>query len=240
MLRAVFRFERDKIIRGSKLVVPLLLFVGYIGIAYSVGPLGILSSFGICCLVVFILALSIGVMYDDLSIPAIDETVYLRMRRKSYFYLGKVLVLAMISLVFSLLSVFVPLLLHVWMGSSLFNRDVLFSDIYSGLILIWLVAMSGGMAGLFANYRLMSRKAAIAFGAVFGILTIVKGGMNHSIPLAVYITWILPPIYDISTAYSAGKYFSLSNTWTYFAWLTAYVAVEIVLYVRVMLKKGFE
>lgn len=241
MLKAVCRFERDRILRSSKLMAPLLLLIAYIGIAYSMAPLSVPGSFGICSLAVFMLALSVGVMCDDLHIPAIDGTIFVKMRRAWYFYLAKALTMAWVSLVFSLVSVFAPLLIHVFTGSSLFDRAVVFSDIYSGLALLWLVAMSGGMAGLFASYRLIrGRKAAIALAALFGVLVIVKGAMNNAAEPLKFITWILPPVYDISTAYGANRYFDMGGMWMYFAWLTVYVAIEIVLYIRIMLKRGFE
>lgn len=240
MLKAVCRFERDRMLRSSKLMVPLLLLIAYTGIAYSMAPLSIPGSFGICSLVVFMLALGVGVMCDDLHIPAIDGTIFVKMRRTWYFYLAKTLTLAWVSLLFSLISVFAPLLIHVF-GGSLFDRVVVFSDIYSGLALFWLVAMSGGMAGLFANYRIIrGRKAAIALAALFGVLAIVKGAINNAAEPLKFLTWILPPVYDISTAYGANKYFDPGGMWMYFAWLAVYVAIKIALYIRIMQKRGFE
>jgi hypothetical protein len=241
VLRAVVSYERDRIFHSSRLIVPILLYLIYFVAAYSYAPLNILSSYGICSLVVYMLMLSVGVMNDDLSCPMIDQTILVKMRRKSYFYIGKTLMLAIISLALSLFSALVPLVIDAARGGALFNRGVVLSDVLSGIALFWLIGLNGGITGLFANQRVIAgRKAAVVVSILLGVLVIIKGPVVKAAPAAGYIAWIFPPVYDLATAYGRDAYFNLGGTLVFFLWLAAYTVLEAAAYVGVMLKRKFE
>jgi hypothetical protein len=241
MLKAIYRFERDKLLRSSKLIVPLLILIAYIGIAYSIAPLNILSSFSICSLVIFMLLISVGVMDDDLSYSMIEQTILVKIHKKALFYLGRAVLIGVVSMAFSLIAVLLPLLIHLWRGSELFSREIVISDVLSGLALFWLIGLCGGMIGLFANHRIISnRKTAILICIAFGLFTIIKGALVQQAQFLQYITWILPPIHDLSVAYCQDTYFRLGQTWVYFAWLMGYIGIEVFAYVKIMRRRGFE
>lgn len=241
MLSALFRYEKDKLLHSGKFVLPLLLLIGYLGIAYAIAPLSILDSFSICALVVFALMLAMGVMLGTLNEPAIEQTMLVKLRRPYYLYLGKVLLAAAVSLVFALVAALGPLLLHVLDGFNLFTRPVVFSDIASGIVLFWLTGLCGGILGLLANPRILpGRKSAVLLSTLIGLLTIVKGALVKAIALLQYVLWLLPPVYDASAAYSAQDYFSLRHTWPLLLWLAAYIAAETAAYVIMMRTRRFE
>lgn len=241
MLSALFRYEKDKLLHSGKLVLPLLLLIGYIGIAYAIAPLSILDSFSICALVVFALMLAMGVMMGALSEPAIEQTMLIKLPRPYILYVGKVLLAAVVSLVFALIAALGPLLLHVLGGFNLFTRPVAFSDIASGIALFWLTGLCGGILGLLANPRILpGRKSAVLPSALIGLVIIVKGALIKAVAVLQYILWLLPPVYDASVAYSAQEYFSLAHVWPTLLWLAAYTAAEIVAYVLVMRIRRFE
>ncbi len=241
MLKAVYRYEMDKLLKSSKLIVPLLILVAYIGIAYSIAPLEILSSFSICSLVLFMLMISVGVMQDDVNDSMIEQTILVKLRRKELFYLGKVALIGVVSIVFSLVSVLLPLFIHVFRGSMLFSREIVISDVLSSFVLFWLFGFCGGMIGIFTNHRIIpNRKTAIMFCIAFGLLAIIKGAITERFEFLQYITWILPPVHDLSVAYCQNTYFRFSQTWIYFVWFTGYIGIEILAYVKIMRKRGFE
>ncbi len=241
MLKALCRFEMDKLLKSSRLVVPLLILFAYIGIAYAVGPLRVASSFGICSLVLFVLMVSIGVMEDGLGYAMIEQTMLVRLRNKSLFYLGKAALMAAVSLVFAAISVLAPVLIDLMNGGTLFSRGVVLSDILSGFVLFALSGMCGGVTGLFAHHRIIqNRKTAILLCIAFALLTIIKGAMNSQVQALVYVTWILPPVHDLSVSYSKGDFFNFGSTWMYFLWLAGYIAIQIVAYVAILRKRGVE
>lgn len=241
MLKALYRYEKDKLLHSGKFVLPLLLLFGYIAIAYAVGPLNILDSFSICALVVFVLMLAMGAMLTALSEPMIEQTMLVKLPRKSYLHLGKVLVIATAAIVFALIAALGPLLLHVLAGSRLFSRAVVFSDIASGIALFFLMGLCGGTLGLLENPRILpGRKTAVLLGALAGLLAIIKGALIRALGALKFVLWLLPPVYDASVAYSAQYYFSFADTWPSLLWLAAYTAAEIVAYTLIMRLKRFE
>jgi hypothetical protein len=62
--------------------------------------------------------------------------------------------------------------------------------------------------------------------------------MNEQVD--ILLTWILPPVHDLSVAYSKGEYFQFGTTWAYFLWLAGYIGIEIVAYVGILRRKGVE
>ena len=241
MLKAVYKFEKDKLFHSSKILVPILFLVTYTGCSYTVGPLEILSSFGAAASIVFALMVSIGVIYGNMNYNMIDQAIFVKLPKKEYFYFGKIIIMAEVSMVFALFSVFLPVAIHVFNGGGLFKRSVEFADIFSGILLFWLIGMSGGLLGIIANQKIIKeRKYVILLCTFLSIVTIVKVPINKEFIIAKFFTWILPPVYDLSFFYSKDAYFQFSSTWIYFMWISIYIIIEIILYVKVMLKIGFE
>ncbi len=241
MLKAVYRFERDKLLRSSRLIVPLLVLFAYIGIAYAVAPLNIMSSFSICSIVLFILMLSIGMMEDHIGYAMIEQTILVRLRRKGLFYLGKAALMAAVSLVFAALAVLAPVLIDLSRGGALFSRGIVVADVLSGFVLFALTGLCGGVTGLFAHHRIIAnRKIAILVCIAFALLTVIKGAMNAQVEMLKYVTWILPPVHDLSVAYSKYEYFRFEATWSYFLWLAGYIGIEVLAYVAILRRRGVE
>jgi len=240
MLRNIFRYEKDKYMHSGKLILPEILMCGYLGFAYSIAPQNILDSFSLCSLVVFLLMLSVGVMYDDINYQMIEMSMFVKLKKKELLYFGKVMMIAYISLTFTLASILIPILLHCLNKMQLFDRAIVFSDILSGSILFFLVSMSGGITGLLANRRIFSnRTLAISLSALTGIAAITKVSLNKDIFITRFFTWILPPVNEISIAYCKETYFSLNSTGIYFIWLLLYIVIEIFIYIKLMLRRGY-
>jgi len=240
-MKALYSFEKDKLLHSGRIIVPLLLMIGYIGIAYAVAPLDILSSFSIGALVVFILSLSVGIMDAGLSNPMIEQAMWVKLPVKRLFFLSRAVLMAAVALAFALLSTLAPLLIHLCNGSALFKRPVSLADMLSGFALFWLVSFSGGMAGQFTSPRLIrDRRMAILLGSAFGVLAVVKGALIKKAAWLVYLLWFLPPVYDLTAAYSADSVLVFSGVWPFFLWMALYAAAETVLYVWIMTKRRFE
>ena len=237
-MKAQFSFEKDILLHSGQLIVPALLLVAYIGIAYAVAPLNILSSFSIGALVVFMLSLSTGVMFTGLDCPMIEQSIYVKLQRKTSFFFSRTLLMAVIAAVFALVSVIGPLLIHFSIGGTLFKRPVTAADAFSGLLLFWLVSYSGGISGLFTSSRLIrGRRKAILLSATFGVLTVVKGALVSKAAFLAYILWILPPVHDLTVAYSALRF---NIIWSYYLWMLLYAAAQTTVYAALMTRRRFE
>ena len=239
-MKALFAFEKDILLRSGRLVVPALLLVAYIGIAYAIAPLDILSSFSIGALVVFVLSLSAGVMTAGLSYPMIEQSMLVKRKRKASFFLSRALLMAAFATAFALVSVAGPLLIHFASGAALFKRPVAVADALSGLALFWLASYSGSMAGLFTSARLIrGRRTAILLSVAFCVLSVVKGALVKKAAFLAYILWILPPVHDLTVAYSADSALDFGAVWPYLLWMLCYTAVQTAVYAMLMTRRRF-
>ncbi|MCM1161788.1 MAG: hypothetical protein NC412_11240 [Roseburia sp.] len=238
---AVCKYETEKLLKSRKWMVPAILLIMYLGMSYSVGPLDILSSFGICSLVVFLGMLAVFFMCNDIHAQTMDQTVFIRISNKKSFYTGKVLLVGKVSMIGAAVSILVPVIQYVVNGKDFFTSSFTAGKGVSGFILFFLCGFCGGMTALLLNDRLVPKKeASIALCILAALLAIVKGGLHEKFPVTKLVSWVLPPLYDLSYAYSHGSDFLFRDTGIYFLWMLFYLVLQILFYVWVMDKKRFE
>lgn len=237
----VCKYETEKLLKSRKWLVPAIIFIMYLGMWYSAGPLDILSSFGICSLVIYVGVATVFFMYNGIHFQAMDQTVFTRISGKKGFYMGKVLLVGKVSIIGAVISVLAPVMQYVINGRNFFTTPLTMEKIISGFVLCFLSGFCGGMTALLLNDRLISKKeASIVLCILVVLLTIIKGGLHEKFPVTRLITWVLPPLYDLSSAYSHGKAFSFGNTGIYFLWVCFYLALQVLIYVWSMDRKRWE
>lgn len=240
-LLEIFRYEKEKYKHSSRMILPAILLFFYLGFAYSMAPQYVLDSFSICSLVVFLLMLAMGVMYEDISFPMIDQTVFIKTEKKELLFAGRCLLVTYISLEIAAVSALYPFLCDLVNQKGLFMRHLTAADIISAFFLFWLIGVSGGITGLFANRRIFQkRETALILSVLMGLVIVLKGAVGEKFAAVRLVTWILPPVYDLSVNYCAEEYFHLSGLWIYFLWMAAYTMLEAWLYVKIMVRKKFE
>lgn len=240
-LLEIFRYEREKYKHSSRMILPAILLFFYLGFAYSMAPQYVLDSFSICSLVVFLLMLAMGIMYEDISFPMIDQTVFIKTEKKELLFAGRCLLVAYVSLETAAVSTLYPLLCDLVNKKGLFMRHLTAVDIVSAFFLFWLIGLSGGITGLFANRRIFQkRETALILSVLTGLIIVLKGAVGEKFAAVRLVTWILPPVYDLSVNYCAEEYFDISRLWIYFLWMAAYIVLEIWIYIKIMVWKKFE
>ncbi len=240
-VHSICKYETEKLLKSRKWLVPAVLFIMYLGMSYSVGPLDILSSFGICSLVVFIGMTVLFFMYNDFSYQAMDQTIFIRISGKKSFYAGRVLLVGKVSMIAAAISVLAPVIQYMINGKDFFTAPFTMEKVISGFVLCFLSGFCGGMTAILLNDRFIPKKeASIALCILVVLLTIVKGGLHEKFPFAKWVSWVLPPLYDLSFAYSHGDNYLFRNTGIYFLWMLFYLALQILFYVCIMDKKRWE
>lgn len=238
---AVYKYEMEKLLKSRKWLTPLIFMAMYLGFSYSIGPLEISSSFGLCSLVVFIGVLVVIFMCEDSHYHTMDQTIFIRLSNKKSYYLGKVFMVAAISFIAALIGILVPIFQYIINGKGFFTTPFTIGYGISGFFLFFLSGVLGGMVALLLNGRLIPKKeASISLCILIALLTVVKGGLHDKYPVTRFFSWILPPLYDLSAAYSHAEVSLWKETGIYFLWTTAYVFVQMFVYVWIMDKKRFE
>ena len=238
---AICKYETEKLLKSRKWMVPAILFIMYLGMSYSLGPLDLLSCFGICSLVVFIGILAVFFMCNDLPYQAMDQTIFIRIPSKKSFYMGKVLLVGKVSMIGAAISILVPIIQYVVNGKDFFTTAFTVGKGISGFILFFLSGFCGGMTALLLNDRFVPKKeASIALCIFAALLTIIKGGLHEKFPVTKLVSWVLPPLYDLSYAYSHGNDNLFRDTGIYFLWMLIYLVLQILFYVWMMDRKRWE
>lgn len=192
-------------------------------------------------LVVFLLMLAMGVMYEDIIFPMIDQTVFIKTEEKGLLFGGRCLLVAYISLETAAVSAVYPFLCDLVNKKGLLMRPLTAADIISAFFLFWIIGISGGITGLFANRRIFhKRETALILSVLMGLIIVLKGAVGEKFAVVRLVTWVLPPVYDLSVNYCAEEYFHFSRLWIYFFWMAAYTVLETWIYIKIMVRKKFE
>lgn len=241
MLIHLIRYEIKKYLHTSKIVGPLFILFAYLSMAFSMSPLGVLDSFSICGLVLFSIMIWVGISYNDIDYDMVEQTIYVKLKKKYYMYLSKVVLIIIISVCFSSISMIFALIWNAADQFQLFNRAVSMEDVFYSLIIMLMGATSGGIIGLSLNKFIISkRKIAVIIGVMAGLITITKNGINEEIPFMKLFTWILPPVCDLFEKFSKQEVISVSMFAIPLIWLTLYILFEVFVYVLLMMKVKYD
>lgn len=242
MLRGLVGFEKDKVIHSSKMVVPFLVFFLIVAIENaSAGPKKILVQYSIFSLAIFMVMIAVGLIYNDIKTPMIDQAVIVKLKTKWHYYVAKVVVILIISCMLTAMGLIIPNFMNLMNGGNHFDRPVVLMDNVSGFILLFLSGVCGGVSGLIFNSKIIaSRGKAIMSVTLLGLISIVKNSILQDVDFWKYFSWLLPPVSDISIWYCKEIWFSFSNIAFLWLWLGAYIVVITCLYIISMKNKGFD
>lgn len=235
MLKAMLGLEKEKLFQSGKMLIPFVLLLGYLGLAYSVSPQKILPSFSICGLVIFLVLLSMGVINDDLRCPMIEQAQYVRIEKKRQIFEARILLIFVLSTLCAFLALLYPVIVQISNGGHYFTRQFRISDLISGFVLFFLCGAAGGVLGLFFNSRIFQkRRTPLALSVVFAIFTLIRESVCETVPAAKLIFWILPPVQNFCIQYAKREYFSLRNTGLSGLVLVLYICILCVVYIKMM------
>ena len=237
MLKELMNLSNRNFIKSNRLIIPIIAIFSFIGIAYSVGPQKILPSLMIQAIFVFFLMVIIAVSYCDVENEVLQQILSLKLRpdKKYYLYISKILVLAKILLVISLIQAAYPILRYYLRFNTLFDRRPVLSDGILSFLVAFLFGYLGMMIGLILNpQRIRERKLQISVVILVAILAIVQINIAEDITVLRYVLWILPPLGKISNVINNHEYFTIDSIWVLLQGL-AYCVIYTVFYLVEML-----
>lgn len=241
MFAGLLRYEKDRVLHSGKMIVPLLVYIIYLYFENSVKPQSVLPTFGVGSVVAFLVMISFGYIYHDLSTPLIDGAMLVKFKNRKLFYMAKVCVTGVTALGLALITVAYEVLENVLNGMRLFDRMVYPKDLISALLVISVCAFCGGMIGLLCNDKIFAMRELRVMAAVLaGMLSAAKIVIATSVAGFHYIAWLLPMVLDLNVAYSHCDYVEWGTILPYIVGVVIYTVVLIILYVWLMDKKGLE
>ena len=87
--------------RGHMYVMPLVVLPLYEGFCFGIKPAQLVTCVVILCFVLFLIMTWMGYMIAGREDPVEEQLLYLRVARKSSYYMGKSLFLLTVQLIFA-------------------------------------------------------------------------------------------------------------------------------------------
>lgn len=241
MNKGIVKYKLSGYVRSGKGIVPIVIFVAWQGMMYSIGPVEVLGSFGLCSLLIFAIMLSISIIFSSYRNPMIEMSYLVKVKDKKQVYTANLVVIYLFSGGLTIVGLVIPVLFYITGGFTLYCRPLRVSDILAGGALMFLVAICGGIIGQFADKNIISnQKVAVLSGITIALLVLLKEGLIEKVPTLKYILYILPPVSDLAKKFNEMQEFILLQSIGYFLWIIAYISVLHFLYVKIVLFKKMD
>lgn len=197
--------------QGHLYVMPLVVLALYDGFCYSIKPAQLVTCVVMLCIVLFLTMVWMGHMIEDREDPVEEQLLYLRVVRKSSYYLGKNLFLLAVQVIFAALAMAVPMMLYV-MGTGMFSGAVTAGDLVQSFLLLWGSAGAGmALGGLLSPQVMRDRKLSLLL-TVFLAVVSVLGSVLKKYAVAGWLVWLLPPISAVGKVYGNNSSFMPGRT----------------------------
>jgi len=236
----LMKFHFVIFMKTNKIVMPVLLWIVFMGTAYSTMPLEIVSSFIVSLFFLYILMTCISLSYTD-SVDVISEQVLIfKVGNENRYYLSKVTFLIILGTIASLIGILFPLMKDIILDNRLFSRAITIQDLGCAFILHVSAAILGIVTGMLFQPRIIKdRKKALLYTGLFVVMAMVKIQLVKEFSIAKFIAWIFPPLADITNLFSGKKYFYFEDITKAIIYVGVYSIVVIIINIYLLRKNKF-
>lgn len=214
--------------RGHLFIVPLVVLALYDGFCYSIRPVHLETCVVMLCFVLFFAMVWTGYMIADRENPVEEQLLYLRVVRKSTYYLGRSLFLLTVQLIFAMLAIAVPMVFFLT-GTEVFIEPMTVRDLAQSFLLL-LGSAGAGMAlgGLLSPQVMRDRRLSLLLTLLLTVVSVLETVLKKYAVLG-WLVRLLPPIAAIGEAYGDGSSFQAGRTVALWGGTVLYSAVYLAL-----------
>lgn len=236
----MIRYQYKQYIMSAKWVMPLIVLLGVLGMMYSIAPVKIVDSFSMTGIVLFVIMVWIGKLTQGVEPEVSQQVMILRLKSERKYYLCNIIFVMCICIVVTIISMLVPLLIHVWSGNALLSRQLIWSDIIGGGLIMFACAFTGGMLGDLFHIRVIRNKnAGIGLTFFITLLAVCRNGIVVDFALTKYILWVVPPISDVISWFTRDSYYNIGEVIKGVVLLLIYGVVLAIVKVELLRKVKF-
>ena len=198
MISAVSYLLRSYV-RTSRPLMPFLTLLLLTGLLYGTKPVQAADSYTVSTTILCFASTWIGLTYCEVQSPVSEQLLVLKLGGIVRYQLAYTLSLMVVGLCAALLCTLLPLLLHVVNGFTLYDPPVNLPTVLFSVLLHFCAAFMGTATGAFFHPRYVpERKNALLFICFVLVVAFVKVGLHDRLPFARGITWLFPPIAELS------------------------------------------
>lgn len=240
MLKELVSYRFMQYIKTSKVAMPLLVLVAVQYVLYSMIPVGVVESFVLSSIYIFLIMVWVSLSASDLEDPISEQIIILRIQSEGKFYFSQILFLAALSAAAAFLAVLAPVILNLVNHNGVFTRSLMPADIISGYLLLWSSAFLGSSLGDFFSARIMKdRKSAILLTLLITIVSVAKGSILDTLPLPAILLCFIPPMSEVFTIFGLDEYFQIAKVAFGVVVLFGYGSVMATIKVRFLMRNKF-
>ena len=240
MLKELVKYRFKQYIKTSKVAMPLLALVAVQYVLYTMIPVGVVESFVLSSIYVFLIMVWVSLGVSELEDPVSEQIMILRIQSEGKFYFSQILFLAAISAAAAFLSVLAPVFINLVNHNQVFTRSLIPADIISSYLLLWASAFLGSSLGGFFPARIMKdRKSAILLTILITIISVAKGSILDTLPLPAILLCFIPPMSEVFTIFGLDEYFQIGKVVLGVVVLFGYGCVMVVIKIRLLIKNKF-
>ena len=200
---------------------------------YSMPPVGIVDSFSITGIFLFVIMAWIGKIIQGVEPEVSEQVMILRLKSDRKYYLCHIIFMMCICVVVTGISIVVPVFIHIWSGNALLSRQLIWSDFVGGGLLMFACSFTGGMVGeLFHTRLIQNKKMGIGLTFLVVLLAVCRNGVIAKFAALKYILWIIPPISDVVSWFTNEGYFNMGEVMIGFVLILIYGVVMAVMKVE--------
>ena len=235
----LYRLRRKLIKKGQVLIVPVVATALFIGIMYSMAPIGVTSSFLLSAAFLYFVCVFISMTLNGKENDVFEETLMMHCEKPLNYYVSREMLLITQCFGYALILTVFPAVLFL-LRSSMFIRPMGIIDVILGGLYIFFSGLCGMATGDFFHPRFLQRRKDGILGALMiSVLAICKEGLIELLmPLAV-LNFVLPPFLDGFKLVGSSDIFELRGMVLIFLHMAAYAVVVVCLKVWVLEKRRF-
>jgi hypothetical protein len=235
----LYKLRRKLIKKGQVLIVPVVAIALFIGIMYSMAPIGVTSSFLLSAAFLYFVCVFISMTLNGKENDVFEETLMMHCEKPLNYYVSREMLLITQCFGYALILTVFPAVLFL-LRSSMFIRPMGIIDVILGGLYIFFSGLCGMATGDFFHPRFLQRRKDGILGALMiSVLAICKEGLIELLmPLAV-LNFVLPPFLDGFKLVGSSDIFELRGMVLIFLHMAAYAVVVVCLKVWVLEKRRF-
>lgn len=196
--------------QGHLYVMPLVVLALYDGFCYSIRPAQLVTCVVMLCFVLFFAMVWTGYMIADRENPVEEQLLYLRVVRKSSYYVGKSLFLLTVQLIFATLAMAMPMILSI--TADTFTGPVTMGNLAQSFLLLFGSAGAGMALGSLLSPQVMrDRKLSLLLTVFLAVVSVLETALKKYAVIGWFVR-LLPPISAIGEAYGNSSFFQMGKT----------------------------
>ncbi|MDS0525711.1 hypothetical protein NNC19_08475 [Clostridium sp. SHJSY1] len=228
---ALLKYNYKIYMKENKFIVPFLLYFLFHGIFYSTGTEKFVPGVIVCASVLFCLMTWMGFSYSELQDIRTEQIAFLKINNENIYWFSKILFMSSIGGVLSIFGVVFPII------RNLKSDDININNLLLGFFILIIASFMGILIGMIFQTRVVgNRDRALLFILFITLVAIIKIPIGKEYAFTKIITWIVPPINDITNSCIGIQGFSFNVLIFPMIWGIVYIFVEIYIYIKLMKK----